>query len=273
MLFASIRRAGIIIAVKTARTINLIDSFKSTAAFLIEGGGHLLWPRLCCNCQASILKSDDGLCGECWEQLRFSAGGDYCRRCGTDASEYAIIEGACGQCQNTSLQFDGIARAGAYNDVLRNMILRMKFNDRPELGEYLGSISDAAITGSGFYDDIDLFVPVPLHWRRRLSRGFNQALIICQSLKNARKRIDRDLVRIRYTHRQWSLTDAGRKKNVAGAFAVRARHNYRDKTICLVDDITTSGATLNECAKTLKEAGAKKVYALVVAVAHGNSKK
>ena len=251
----------------------MITSFKSTAALLIEGLGHLFWPRLCCNCQESILKSDQGLCAECWEQLRFSAGGDYCRRCGIDASEYAIVEGACGQCQNMDLQFDGIARAGSYNEVLRNMILRMKFNDRPELGEYLGSISDAAITGSRFFNDIDAFVPVPLHWRRRLMRGFNQALLICKGLTNAKKRIDSDLVRIRYTHRQWSLTDAGRKRNVAGAFAVRARHKYQGKTICLVDDITTSGATLNECAKTLKEAGAKNVYALVVAVAHGNPKK
>ena len=260
---------------KTTLTSNLIDSIKSTSALLIEGGGHLLWPRLCSNCQASILKSDEGLCSDCWEHLRFSAGGDYCGRCGRDASEYAIIDGACGQCQNTDLQFDGIARAGAYNDVLRNMILRMKFNDRPELGEYLGSISDAAITGSHFYNDIDTFVPVPLHWRRRLVRGFNQALIICKGLTNAKKKIDRNLVRIRYTHRQWSLTEAGRKKNVAGAFAVRARHSYQGKTICLVDDITTSAATLNECAVTLKEAGAEKVYALVVAVAHsrGNASK
>ena len=110
-------------------------------------------------------------------------------------------------------------------------------------------------------------MPVPLHWRRQLSRGYNQSLIISKGLERRSAPISTDLVRIRYTQRQWNLSPAGRKRNVAGAFAVRKGHRFSGRTICLVDDITTSGATLNECAKTLKEAGAEKVFAVVVAVA------
>lgn len=72
---------------------------------------------------------------------------------------------------------------------------------------------------------------------------------------------------MRYTERQWNLSPAKRKRNVADAFAVRKGHKFSGQTVCLVDDITTSGATLNECAKTLKEAGAQKVFAVVAAVA------
>ena len=80
-------------------------------------------------------------------------------------------------------------------------------------------------------------------------------------------RISTDLVRIRNTQQQWDLTHPQRRRNVKGAFAVRKGHPFNEKTVLLVDDISTSGATLNECAKTLKAAGAKKVYTAVLATA------
>jgi len=120
-----------------------------------------------------------------------------------------------------------------------------------------------------------MFAPVPLHWRRRLSRGFNQSLLLARHLsrhlaETRRARaipVRTDLVRIRHTPAQWTLAPTKRRKNVAGAFAVRPDHDFSRKTVCLVDDITTSGATLNECAAVLKNAGAAAVYAVVAAVA------
>jgi ComF family protein len=128
-------------------------------------------------------------------------------------------------------------------------------------------MADSAFQSSAFFDETEMFVPVPLHWIRRLVRGFNQSRLICKKIKHPSAKINTDLVRIRNTHRQWDLNHAKRKRNVAGAFAVRKGHNFTGKRICLVDDITTSWATLNECAKTLKQAGAEKVYAIVAAVA------
>ncbi len=178
-----------------------------------------------------------------------------------------MIGGRCANCQSAKVDFDGIARAGAYDSVLRNLILAFKFQDRTELGGLLRELADSALQGSAFGDEIELFVPVPLHWRRRLERGYNQSHLICKGLAPTAGQISTDLVRIRYTQRQWNLSPAKRRKNVAGAFAVRRGHNFSGKTICLVDDITTSHATLNECVKTLKAAGAAKVVACVVAVA------
>jgi len=136
------------------------------------------------------------------------------------------------------------------------------------LATVLAPLADAALQGSGFCSDIELFVPVPLHWTRRMLRGYNQAELLGRRLRHPQARVNTDLVRIRRTRAQpQAATPAARARNVAGAFAVRDGHGFTGRTICLIDDIKTSGATLNECAKAIKEAGAARVYALVLAVA------
>lgn len=232
----------------------------------MEGLNHLLWPAVCDCCRTAIAESDRRLCRDCWNELLACTAGDYCPGCGKDASRYAIIDGRCAQCDNGTIHFDGIARGGVYGNVLRDLILAFKFQDRTELAVHLRMLANAALEGSPFHDQIELFVPVPLHWRRRMERGYNQSKLIAQGLRHPAP-VNTDLVRTRYTQRQWTLTPAKRRKNVAGAFAVRRGHNFSGKRICLVDDITTSHATLNECAATLKAAGAEKVFACVVAVA------
>ena len=236
----------------------------------LEGFCHLLCPAVCDWCRAGILETDRRLCRDCWNELLECTAGDYCPGCGKDASKYAIIGGRCASCQDGKVHFDGIARAGVYDSVLRNLILAFKFQDRTELGGLLRELAESALRGSAFGEEIELFVPVPLHWRRRLERGYNQSHLICKGAAPA-GRVSTDLVRIRYTQRQWNLSPAKRRKNVAGAFAVRRGHKFSGKSVCLVDDITTSHATLNECAKTLKAAGAGKVLACVVAVAAQDS--
>jgi competence protein ComFC len=166
--------------------------------------------------------------------------------------------------------FDAIAGCGVYDKTLRSMILAFK-NTHCELVSILSPIAESALQNSSFADKIDFLVPVPLHWLRRLRRGYNQAKLIAEQLSTKKRKMNTDLVRIRNTAAQPSFISAAAKaRNVADAFAVRKGHNFAGKEICLVDDIKTTGATLNECAKTLKQAGAKKVYALVLAVAGQN---
>lgn len=151
------------------------------------------------------------------------------------------------------------------------MILSFK-NGRTELDKTLGFLANSALAGSGFIKEIEFFVPVPLHWTRRIFRGYNQAHIIAKKLKYTAAKINTDLVRIRRTKMQPAMASAAaRARNVAGAFAVRCGHSFAGRNICLVDDIKTTGATLNECARVLKDAGAAKVFALVLAVAGQNA--
>jgi ComF family protein len=214
-----------------------------------------------------MARADGDLCRSCWGELLTCTAGDYCLRCGRDASPYGLVKGVCPACQGQEIHFDRIARAGVYIDALRNLILAFK-NGRCELDAVFAPLANAALEGGGFYDEIEVFVPVPLHWTRRLTRGYNQSHLIARRLAHPTARICPDLVRVRRTKPQpVAATPAARARNVAGAFAVRADHRFAGKTVCLIDDIKTSGATLNECAKTLKEAGAKRVYALTLAVA------
>jgi competence protein ComFC len=259
-----IAKPCIIFGVDTAK-------LKRNATFALQGLNHLLWPAVCVNCKRSICEIDIALCKKCWDELIFCTAGDYCRRCGRDASKYAIVDGACPNCQGVEIHFDGIVRGGVYFGAMGKMILAFK-NGRTELDLTLGFLANSALQGSGFTNDIEFFVPVPLHWTRRLSRGYNQSLVLAKKLNHPTARINTDLVRIRYTEtQQGGIANATeRVANVAGAFAVRQRHKFKGAKVCLVDDVKTSNATLNECAKTLKEAGTSKVFALVLAVAGQN---
>jgi ComF family protein len=234
--------------------------------FFWQGVCQLLWPATCVNCGLLISHDDKGLCQKCWQEILQCVDPDYCPRCGASVSRYILHNGRCPQCQQLEFHLDGLARAGIYGDALRKMIVAFK-RDRTELGMHLSSLADSAMQSAFFYDEIELFVPVPLHWRRRLSRGYNQAELLAKKLRHSRAKISPDLARIRNTEMQPSISPEKRAANVRGAFAVRRGHRFNGKTICLVDDVKTTGATLNECAKVLKEAGAKKVYALVLATA------
>lgn len=232
-----------------------------------QGLNQLLWPSVCLNCREHTCAGDKDLCVRCWDQLMTCTAGDYCPRCGRDASRYGLVAGTCPACQGTELHFDGIARVGVYLDAMQQIILAFK-HGRSELNAVLAPLAEATLQGCRFYDRIDLMVPVPLHWTRRLARGYNQSHVLARKLRHPAAWICTDLVRIRRTRVQpAAVTPAARARNVKGAFAARADHRFAGRTVCLIDDIKTSGATLNECAQTLKDAGATEVYALVLAVA------
>lgn len=234
---------------------------------LQQAGIHLLWPGRCHSCNKSTLPSDQGLCNDCWQDLSAAVSNDYCRYCGNDVSAYGVIEGKCGHCQDKTLAWNGMIRVGRYESTLRSVVLALKFAERTEWAIRLSRMLNDAVATGGISDKIDVIVPVPLHWRRRLSRGFNQAHLLAKGLRLSGAPISTDLVRIRHTAQQWDLTAPQRRRNVKGAFAVRRDHTFMDKSILLVDDISTSGATLTECAKTLKDAGAQNVYTAIIAKA------
>jgi len=260
LIFILLAEVHIIAGVDTGK-------FKELVSFGLGGLNQLFWPAVCISCGESICESDNSLCKNCWDELLFCTGGDYCRRCGRDVSRFALVEGACPDCQGKGIYFDEIARGGVYKEALQGMILSFK-KGRTELDGVLSFLANSALGGSGFINEIELLVPVPLHWSRRLGRGYNQSLIVAKRLEHPSARINNELVRVRRTKLQPLMaTAAARARNVKGAFGVRRGHKLSGRNICLVDDIKTTGATLNECAKTLKEAGATKVFGLVLAVA------
>jgi ComF family protein len=247
--------------------VNVIKHVQTAYQWTGKGLHHLLWPGSCLNCLQPITETDYPLCRRCWDDLLLCTGGGYCPYCGGDASPYGLVEGRCGACLGQDFWFDGIARCGAYDKVLREMILCFK-NGHTEFDRILGSLCINTLQGCSFPKEIDVFVPVPLHWSRRLARGYNQAAILARYLAGGRAKRIYTLRRIRRTRKQPAMRSwAARQKNVKNAFACQRSGEIHQATVCLVDDIKTSGATINECARMLKQAGASRVYALVLAVA------
>ncbi|HKY20678.1 MAG TPA: ComF family protein [Vicinamibacterales bacterium] len=158
------------------------------------------------------------------------------------------------------------ARAiGEYEGTLREVIHALKYNGRRSLAPRLAAQMRAR--GSELLDTADGVVPVPLHWRREYQRGFNQARELARFLE--RPIID-VLARTRYTRPQVELAANRRRQNIEAAFGMRrtvfrGRDGVAGLKIVLVDDVSTTGATLDACAKVLKQAGASEVYALTAA--------
>jgi ComF family protein len=248
-----------------------LDISRKGLTVILHSFTRLIWPPVCQNCRKPTGESTGPLCQDCWNDILKCTASKYCPRCGKDASPYAILSGRCPDCVNSEIEFDGIARAGVYGDALRKMIIDFKAADRTDLDIHFSLLANSALAAAPFVGEIEYFVPVPLHWTRRLSRGYNHSHLIARTIEHTAARISTDLVRMRRTDLQPGHTPEQRARNVRGAFAVRRRHPFSGRTLCLVDDVKTTGATLNECALTLKAAGAKKVYALVIAVAGQSS--
>jgi ComF family protein len=147
------------------------------------------------------------------------------------------------------------------------MVQKFKYGRKISLGKPLGRIMAAACYEEFRNDNLDCIVPVPLHPKRLRWRGFNQAVVLGKELSRAwHVPIDPFvLVRTRPTVPQTELREEERRKNVRGAFAVDDGASLENRTLLLLDDVYTSGATVNECARALRRAGAKAVHVLTLA--------
>jgi len=189
----------------------------------------------------------------------------HCRRCRTPfANRFPLDqEGVCRLCRGGGNRFDAAYTFGSYDGTLRRLIHLLKYEGVESVAAPLGRhLSEALPREQNF----DWIVPVPMHWRRRLQRGFNHAEVLATEL--ARRTgipAERGLKRNRRTAPQAQLTGAARRRNLAGAFRVADRFEVKGKRILLVDDVFTTGSTANACASALKRAGAAHVSVLTVA--------
>ena len=186
------------------------------------------------------------------------------------ATHEAISGGPCGVCQREAPAFDRAAVAGPYEGALRRAIHLFKYDRMKPLVRPLGERLAVAARGLSGFDapsGFDAIVPAPLHWGRRWERGFNQADLLAREVsRRSGIPLDRRLLRTRSTPPQAGLSAAERRRNVRGAFrAAREKASIRGKKLIVVDDVMTTGATLEACARALKRAGAAEVAVLTLA--------
>lgn len=238
---------------------------------LIGGALDLLLPRHCVVSGRALLPEEAGCVAP--EVLRHAVltGQDYCSRCGArQGAGVGVIE-RCSRCEQFSEGFScsEICAVGDYEGVLRELCIALKFNAERQVADVLAPYLVQLCFDRGFAAKIDAVVPMPLHALRRWQRGYNQAELLAAPLACSlgKPLWDDVLKRRRATGKQSDLSAAQRKANVEGAFELRSRAPalIEGKTLLLVDDVMTTGATLREAALTLKRGGAKAVLGAVVA--------
>jgi len=213
-----------------------------------------------------------GLAGEAWSRIRFFDG-EGCDMCARPFDGlHAGLSGLCSNCLDTPFPFKRSRAACLYDDASRDLILGLKHGDRTDLAPLLSRWVERA--GAGLWDGADALIPVPLHPSRLRQRRYNQAAEIARPLARRLNRtyLPDALVRTKKTAPQTKDADA-RWANVRTAFAVTPAGAKRvaGKSVVLIDDVFTTGATLKACANALLKAGARRVDCVTVArAAHSN---
>lgn len=246
----------------TSRWKRLISPWLKTVELAI-------FPSFCRLCGSLMEKAGEiVVCRSCWEGI-VPLRAPYCPSCGR------FFSGAggphyCSGCLAKRPDFSKHRSCGKYEGRLKDILLLYKYRGMKVLGKELAGFIHRSL---GEEDDlwwgVQAIIPVPLHPKRQRHRGFNQALVMARELGRLQggEVVSGSLVRTINTSPQTSRKAEDRETNVRGAFAVTRAKRIRGKTVLLVDDVFTTGATVQECSRVLKKAGAAEVRAITVAQA------
>lgn len=213
---------------------------------------ELIFPSRCIICK-QLLKGNAPIhiCSKCIQEIEFY---------NKDIVPLSLGGGIKSYC-------DGVVCAGKYQHSLKKAIRDYKFNERPSFYRAFGELIADKVNRTLNQYPLDVIVPVPMSRKRIAQRGYNQAALIAlrasQILSVPLEA--KSIVKVKDTQRQSSLGRQERLINLNGAFEVTSSCSYVGKTVLLIDDIITTGSTLNECSKALKAAGAKYVFGAVIA--------
>jgi len=225
----------------------------------------MLFPARCAACHEPV-GTHGALCAICWQNMHFITD-PLCYKCGLPF-EFALGEGAlCGRCIATSPNYTEARAIFRYDEHSKRQVLALKYYDKTQLAPIFGQW--LARAGKAYIEKSDLILPVPLHYWRLLNRRYNQAALLAYALSKTTGLpvLPNALNRLHATPTQSGLTRRQREDNMRGAFGVHARYRpqIQGKSVLLVDDVMTTGATLDACARALHDAGAKDVYVLTLA--------
>ncbi len=232
---------------------------------------NLLFPKRCPVCGDVVRPEDGKVCREC-RGIFTRVGEPKCLRCGKpiDRGECEY----CTDCGKKASHFEKNRSLWVYDAVTRRSIAEYKYKRRREYSDYYVEEADKWLGGYIRSSGVDAFVPVPLHKSKLRARGFNQAEWLARGMgeRTGIPVLTDALVRNKWTTPQKELDEKERAKNLEGAFAICTSHadGLRGMdAVMLVDDIYTSGSTMNACAKALRDAGVGKAYAMTLCIGKG----
>ena len=248
---------------------DLLKTLAHVGRELRDGLVHLLLPAGCYVCGEPLAPSLHQFCEPCRQKL-FVDPHSVCPHCAATIGPHGAPDGYCRFCRDEKFPFERVVRLGAYGDVLRDVILLLKHHSNEGLAEVVGETWARQAKASFDTFQIDALVPVPLHWWRRWQRGYNQSAALGHGIANVLGvPLEMTLLhRVRNTPMQTKTSRVGRQDNVRDAFRVRRPSAVKGRSILLVDDVLTTGATSSEVARVLRKAGAVRVVVAVLARAH-----
>lgn len=222
------------------------------------------WPRDCEICGESVDRPARHVCSACLERIPFLPVDGCCRRCGRNVPKFTG-EFLCEDCKTHKPSFDRAASVMRFEGEARQMTLDFKYRRHLWLRDDFADWLEGAARARFKVGEIDAVVPMPARRLHRFLRGYNQCDIIAHALaRRLGVPLEKGVVRFSGpSKRQAGLSEDERRTNVKGAFsATRRAAGFAGKTLLLVDDVMTTGATLSECAAALKKAGVARVWAL-----------
>jgi ComF family protein len=223
------------------------------------------YPSICAHCDGDC-ETRSELCSSCVGELERLETAPSCPCC---AMPLPTQGSPCPHCHGQGVgQFERVLRLGVFDDPIRHLIHEMKYRRQWNLGEFLADRLLASEQVRGLLHHCDCLVPVPLHFRRQVLRGYNPSEVIASRLaRRSNRRLVRAVVRLRNTPSQTNLSVQLRARNVRDAFGLIKPRQVAGKSIVLVDDVMTTGATLRAVARTLCSAKPASISAIIVAIA------
>ena len=242
---------------------------RRSAASLLKLVELLFFPSFCHLCAAPLDKTGErAVCHSCLSALT-PRHGTVCLCCGRFLDS-AGADHLCRKCLERPPDFSRQRSCGQYGGVLKDLILIYKYRRVSVLSRPLALYAEQCLgSDTALWEGVDFIVPVPLHRKRKKERGFNQSELLAREMARIKNvpMLDKGLVKVKNAPPQTSLEGRAREANVRDAYAVKGGHKVRGKTVLVVDDVFTTGATLRECSHVLKKAGAREVRALTLAQA------
>jgi len=237
---------------------------------LVEAIDTLVFPLACRVCGADGLVAP--FCAGCRAELVEASAGS-CARCAMPIGPWGDTARGCSECRGKSLGFDGAVALGPYQGPIRDLCLALKREPEAWLARWAADLlieaHGATLRGLG----ATRVVPVPLHWRRRWQRGYDQAEALARSIgRSLGVPAEPLLRRVDHTPALADLGRAARAKLMRGVFRARGGRPLRGEAVILVDDILTTGATCGAAARALKQAGAGRVVVAVIGRAEGTAR-